>query len=161
MHGGIADLRYVAVVDPDRGRSTGLPAEAHDAARALAWKLGHLDLAHGFGRLCRSTAAESDDPLAVEVGETTRAHDLLAAADFDLAAVVTDRAVDRLTELPVADGQPSVAGYMHLGAALVAARRGDDRTWQEHHAEAEEAAHRLGDDHRLAFGPTCGCPARL
>jgi hypothetical protein len=156
MHGGIADLRYVAVVDPDRGRSTGLPAEAYDAARALARKLGHLDLAHGFGRLCRSTAAESDDPLAVEVGETTRAHDLLAAADFDLAAVVTDRAVDRLTELPVADGQPSVAGYMHLGAALVAARRGDDRTWQEPHAEAEEAAHRLGDDHRIGFGRRAG-----
>jgi hypothetical protein len=107
----------------------------------------HLDLAHEFGRLCRSTAAGSDDPLAVEVGETTRAHDLLAAADFDLAAVVTDRAVDRLTELPVADGQLSVSGYSHLGAALVAARRGDEGTWQEHHAETEEAAHRLGDDH--------------
>jgi transcriptional regulator with XRE-family HTH domain len=34
VHAGIADLRYVAVVDPDRGRSTGLPAEAYDAARA-------------------------------------------------------------------------------------------------------------------------------
>jgi hypothetical protein len=114
-------------VEPDREHVLRLLAQAYDAPRALAWKLGHLDLAHELGALYRATAAESADPLAVEVGETMRAYDLVAAADCDLAAFVTDRAIDRLTELPAGVEQLSVYGYLHPEGALIAARRDDDR----------------------------------
>jgi hypothetical protein len=70
---------------------------------------------------------------------------------------VTDRAIDRLTELPSTPERESVYGFMHLEAALAAAHRGDHAAVRDHYTEAEQVAQLLGgdrDDYRLAFGPT-------
>lgn len=154
----IADLRWASfTADDSRDQIIAMLAEAYDAGRQLAWKLGYLDLAHELATLYRQMAIESGDPLAVEVGEAMRAHDLIAAGDYELANHVVALSIDRLDRLPESDEQRSVQGYMHLENALVAARQGRDGALRESHAEAERLAARTGhdrDDYRLAFGPT-------
>jgi transcriptional regulator with XRE-family HTH domain len=153
----LADLRYASFSDPDRELIMRLLAQAYDDGRAFARKLGYPDLMHDLGTLYRAAAAESGDPLAVEVGERLRAQSLTCTGEYGLAAYVTDRSIDRLTGLPPTPEQKSVYGFMHLEAALAAAHRGDHASAQEHHTEAEAVAQQLGgdrDDYRLAFGPT-------
>lgn len=150
----IADLRFASFTVESRP-VMGLLAETYDNARALAWKLGHLDLAHDLATLYRSTAEASGDPLAVELGESMRAHDLLGVGEYALAGAVADRSIERLGAMPESPAQRSLYGYMHLERALTMARAGasDDG----HYAEAERVAAALGqdrDDYRLAFGIT-------
>lgn len=157
LPGLLADLRYASFTDPDRERIMGMLAQAYDDGRAFARKLGYPDLMHDLGTLYRAAAAESGDPLAVEVGERLRAQSLTCTGEYGLAGYVTDRAIDRLTELPSTPERESVYGFMHLEAALAAAHRGDHAAVRDHYTEAEQVAQLLGsdrDDYRLAFGPT-------
>jgi len=155
----IADLRWASFTTDgeEHQRVAAMLAEAYDAGRQLAWKLGYLDLAHELATLYREMARTSEDPLAIEVGEAMRAHDLIATGDYDLAHHVVTRSLDRLDQVPESHKQRSVRGYMMLEGALVAARQGRDRERDDYHGQAERLAERTGhdrDDYRLAFGPT-------
>lgn len=143
----------------DRERVYGLLAEAYDAARALAYKLGYLDLASLIVTRHAYAATRSGDPLEVAVGDTMRAHEMISAGEFRAAESLMDASLSRI-ETDVQDDQPAtvaVYGYLHLEAALAAARRGDQASTDARLSEAQLAATRIGtdrDDYRLAFGPT-------
>jgi transcriptional regulator with XRE-family HTH domain len=156
----LCDLRAAAhtLEGADRERVHGLLAEAYDAARALAYKLGYLDLASLLVTRHAYAAARSGDPLEAAVGDTMRAHELIGVGEFRAAGAVMATTLGRV-EANLTDGGPAaiaVYGYLHLEAGLAAARGGDGESANDHLTQARQAADRIGadrDDYRLAFGP--------
>jgi transcriptional regulator with XRE-family HTH domain len=161
LPGLLRDLRAAAhtFTGTDQERVFGLLAESYDNARALAYKLGYLDLASLLVTRHAHAAARSSDPLEVAVGDTMRAHEMISVGEFRAAESLMDASLARV-EPDVRDDHPAtiaVYGYLHLEAALAAARRGDRVDADHRLSEAREAATRIGadrDDYRLAFGPT-------
>jgi transcriptional regulator with XRE-family HTH domain len=157
----LRDLRAASftVGDADREWVMGLLAETYDSARQFAYKLGYSDLATLLADRYAWAAAQSGDPLAVAVGDTMRAAELIAAGHWTGAERVMDSSMANLEPDLTRAGPEALAvyGYLHLEAALATARAGKtDATWA-HHAEAVSVAERIGvdrDDYRLAFGPT-------
>jgi transcriptional regulator with XRE-family HTH domain len=157
----LCDLRAAAAEcdGVDRERVYALLAESYDAARALAYKLGYLDLASLLVSRHAYAAERSADPLEVAVGDTMRAHEMINVGEMRAAEKLMVSTADRIED-EVADDNPaavSVYGYLHLEAGLASARGGDAEAAGDHLAEAREAADRLGadrDDYRLAFGPS-------
>lgn len=156
------DLRIAAHVyeNTDREQVMGLLAEVYDAARQLTYKLGYSDLASLLADRYEWAAAQSGDILAVAVGDTMRAAELVGAGEWAGARrVMSDSRQSLESEI---HGTPdartlSVYGYLHLEEALATARSGNATATWDHLREAEEVAGRIGqdrDDYRLAFGPT-------
>jgi transcriptional regulator with XRE-family HTH domain len=157
----LRDLRTASYtyLEADREQVMGLLAETYISARLLAHKLGYADLASTLADRYEWAAWQSGDRLAVAIGDTMRARELVGAGQWSGAErVLTDSMKVLEPDLP--DARPevlSVYGYLHLEAALVAARAAHpERTWA-HHTEATTVAQRIGDDrndYRLAFGLT-------
>lgn len=160
LPGLLCDLRAAAhtVTTSDQERVYSLLAESYDAARALAYKLGYLDLAALLATRHAYAADRSGDPFEIAVGDTMRAHEMISVGEFRSAEIVMDASLMRLDD-EVRETDPAslaVYGYLHLEAGLAAARRGDQQTTNERLAEARQAARKLGVEHdyyRLAFGP--------
>jgi transcriptional regulator with XRE-family HTH domain len=157
----LRELRSAAFAysGPDREQVMRLFAETYDAARQFAYKLGYSDLASMLADRYEWAAAQAGDPLAVAVGDTMRAAELISAGQWDGAERVMTTSMAAL-EPDLRRAGPdtwAVFGYLHLEAALATARAGKaDVTWA-HHGEAIAIAERIGtdrDDYRLAFGPT-------
>lgn len=144
----------------DRDRSYGLLAEAYYAADQVASKLGYPDLAAVAVDRYEWAAGRSGDELAVSVGDYRRAGELIGAADWSSAERLLQASRDSIEPRVSADDDPAavaVWGNLHLKSGLAAARAGDPDRADEHLAEAQTAAARIGegrDDYRLAFGPT-------
>lgn len=139
-------------------RVYGLLAESYDAARALTYKLGYMDLAALLVTRHAYAAERSGDPLEIVVGDTMRAHEMISVGEFRSAESVMDTSLARIEDEVRDDDPASVAvyGYLHLEAGLATARRGDEHATDDRLAEAREAAARIGterDFYRLAFGP--------
>jgi transcriptional regulator with XRE-family HTH domain len=157
----LCDLRAAAAEyeGADRERVYALLAESYDAARALAYKLGYLDLASLLVSRHAYAAERAADPLEAAVGDTMRAHEMISVGEVRAAETLMNSTLDRIED-EVADDNPaaiSVHGYLHLEAGLATARGGDGDSAGERLAEAREAANRIGvdrDDYRLAFGPS-------
>lgn len=143
----------------DQERAYGLLAETYYAVDQVLSKLGHVDLASLAVDRYEWAAERSGDQLAVLVGHYRRAGELIAAADWDVAArfLESSRAI---IEDQVDGEDPatlSVWGNLHLKSGLAAARAGRRQQADQHLAEARETAERIGtdrDDYRLFFGPT-------
>jgi tetratricopeptide (TPR) repeat protein len=144
----------------DREQVMGMFAEAYDASRQFTYKLGYSDLASLLADRYEWAAAQSGDRLAVAVGDTMRAAELIGAGEWNGARSIMTASRDSLESDLV--GKPdaatlSVYGYLHLEEALATSRAGNAEATWDHLREAEEVASRLGqdrDDYRLAFGPT-------
>jgi hypothetical protein len=161
LPGVLQELRAVAhsCDGTARERVFGLLAETYDAARQLTYKLGYIDTAALIADRYEWAARQSGDPLAVRVGDTMRAAELIGCGAWDAAQRVMATSLDALEPELGRAGAPtwSVWGYLHLEAGLASARAGDADTTSSHLAEAREAAARIGDDrddYRLWFGPT-------
>ncbi|HEY2576594.1 MAG TPA: helix-turn-helix transcriptional regulator [Streptosporangiaceae bacterium] len=161
LPGVLCDLRAATAEyeGVDRERVYALLAESYDAARALSYKLGYLDLASLLVSRHAYAAGRSADPLELAVGDTMRAHEMISVGEVRAAEKLMNATAVRV-EGEVTEDNPaavSVYGYLHLEAGLAAARGGDGDSAGEHLAEARAAADRLGadrDDYRLAFGPS-------
>lgn len=161
LPGLLEELRAAsyAHVGGEREQVFRLLAETYDAARQLTYKLGYIDLAALIADRYEWAADRSGDPLAVCVGDTMRAAELISAGEWAAAqgVMAASRAVLE-PDLSKADAPTwSVWGYLHLEDGLAAARAGDEDTTLSHLADAQEAAERIGgdrDDYRLWFGPT-------
>jgi transcriptional regulator with XRE-family HTH domain len=155
----LCDLRAAAAEyeGTDRERVYALMAESYDAARALAYKLGYLDLASLIVTRHAYAAGRAADPLEVAVGDTMRAHEMIGVGEVGAAGELMNATLARIED-EVSDDNPaalSVSGYLHLEAGLAAARGRDSDAVGDHLTEAREVAQRIGvdrDDYRLAFG---------
>jgi transcriptional regulator with XRE-family HTH domain len=161
LPGLLGELRAAAHTrtGTEREQVFGLLAETYDAARQLTYKLGYIDLAALIADRYEWSAGQSGDPLAVCVGDTMRAAELIGAGEWNAAQRVMTASRDGLEPELGKAGKPtwSVWGYLHLEAGLATARAGDADTTSSHLAEARKAADRIGtdrDDYRLWFGPT-------
>lgn len=137
----------------------GMLAEAYDAARALAYKLGYLDLASLLVTRHAYAASHSGDPLETAVGDTMRAHEMISVGEFRAAENTMTTTLRRIEDTAGGDDAASLSvhGYLHLEAGLATARAGNADATEGHLAEARAIADRIGadrDDYRLAFGPT-------
>ena len=163
----LADLRAAAAVATGEQRTQVwlLMREAYDNAKRLGYDLGYGDLGALAVSLEERAALESGDPLAVALSRGVRAWTLTGAGAFAAAyRLLVGTAEGLQKELKEARDDAEAAapgwsiwGFMHLQAALSAARSGDaPRTW-DHFDAAQHAASRLEgdrDDFRLSFGPT-------
>ncbi|HEV2088995.1 MAG TPA: helix-turn-helix transcriptional regulator [Cryptosporangiaceae bacterium] len=161
LPGLLADLRaaVASTTGETRTRVLVLLRETYDNAKRLAYDLGYADLGALAVSLEERAAEESGDPLEVALSRAVRAWTLTGSGAFTSAYRLLVDTADGL-EPVTADGMPqafSVWGFLHLQAALSAARSGDaPRTW-DHYAAAQHASARLDgdrDDFRLSFGPT-------
>lgn len=162
LPGLLAELRaamYLAKA-PEKSQIFRLLAAAYDNARALTHQLGYTDLTAILVDRYEWAAAQSDDPLAICVGDTMRSAELTSVGEYAAAAAIVGGSLTRLGSVDLHRANPetiSIWGYLHLQAALAMARAGNAvRAW-EAHDEAARAANALGsdrNDYRLAFGPT-------
>ncbi|HZG04161.1 MAG TPA: helix-turn-helix transcriptional regulator [Streptomyces sp.] len=132
-------------------------ASACRSAHDVATKLGHYDLAVIALDRMGWAADRAGDPLLGAVRQYKRAlsyrsrdaqHRIgLRMVDYGHALVgQAERGTEAL----------AVAGQLHLGAAVIAARAGDRSAVEEHLAQAGETAARTGEVgavHWLSFGP--------
>src|SRR6266542_669851 len=160
----LCDLRAAAHTfeGVSRERAYGLLAETYDAARALAYKLGYLDLASLLVTRHAHAAARSGDPLETAVGDTMRAHELIGVGEFRAAGAVMAVTLGRVEE-SLTDGEDaaiSVYGYLHLEAGLAAARGGDGASATDHPTRAVLALLHRSRPRPPAAQPATGRPRR-
>ena len=154
------DLRvaWYSTQGTEQERIFGLLAEAYAATSQVVYKLGYIDLSSLAVDRYEWAAARSGDELAVLVGDYQRAGEMICVADWAGAERLLESSRARI-ESEIAAGDPavlSVYGNLHLKSALASARAGRKSTADDHLAEAQEIAQRIGvdrDDYRLCFGP--------
>lgn len=157
----LAELRHAwnHYTGTDRERVFGLAAEAYASTGQVAWKLRMTDLSSLCVDRYEWAAEQSGDLLAVLAGDYQRAGELICTADWSTALAFLENS-RRLIESDLSADDPAVWamwGNLHLKSGLAAARAGDRDRADDHLAEAQAAADRIGvdrDDYRLCFGPT-------
>ncbi len=141
----------------DQARAFGLLSTAYTAADSMAYKLGYMDLFALAVERMAWAAAQSDDPLLNPVAAMRRSSVFLATGAWDGGMSLLGRASRDMTGEARGDSGLSIAGTIHLRAAIMAARGGMPGPAWASIGQAEEVAGRLGHDTRdygLLFGPT-------
>lgn len=157
----LADIQSSLHVAPEERRTPLLVllVEALHAARAMAKKLGHLDLAWMAADKAGQAARSVGDPLLLAANAWNHIEVYKASDAPAPAMALADSTLDQLAGgLGSADpGHLSLWGMMHLQAGLISAywmRRSDA---DAHLREADIAAQRLAGDANhfdTMFGPT-------
>jgi len=143
---------------------TGGPV-AHDVlgrsyavASMTCYRLGYTELAALAAERTVSYAEQGSDHLLTFVGAWRQVCVLRRLGGLDASLRRATRALDELDGLLGTDSGPawSLAGMIHLEAAIATARRQDRSGAAEHLHHAEQAAGRVGerDDYLTAFGPS-------
>lgn len=142
---------------PDLHRAFGLLSDAYTAVDSMAYKLGYMDLFALAVERMSWAAQQADDPLLRPVAAMRRSSVFLATGAWDGGLTLLDRSSRELGPDISSGPSLSVAGTIHLRAAILAARANrPGRAWDSI-AEASEIAERVGRDTRdygLLFGPT-------
>jgi transcriptional regulator with XRE-family HTH domain len=161
-----ADLAsYLPVLLPELHRAMQSPgsqaavaallAQAYRAADAIADKFGLFDLSARIIDLMRTAAAAADDELLVAASSYVRAETFFATGSWATGRRMLERSAASLRR-PY-DSVPATAAYgsLHMRAAVLAARGGDDARANDHLREASNAAQLVpeGTYRGTAFGP--------
>ena len=137
----------------------GLLVEAGHVARMVLNQLGHHDLAWSAVENAALAAARLGDDTVKACSAWDRCGVLLHTGALAESVAVAEAAMTDLEPLR-STSRPEIVslwGALHLRCAVAAARRHDSPTAWSHHAEAEAAAERLGEDRndfQTVFGPT-------
>ncbi|MDQ1293131.1 MAG: hypothetical protein QG608_1012 [Actinomycetota bacterium] len=134
-------------------------ARVHHLAATTLSKIGESDLAWLAAERAVRAAEASGDPLSLASAARAATHALLANGRYDDALGLGDRAAGWLAgNCPSDDPEAaSLAGMLHLRAAVAAARHNDRSTAAGLLDRADAAARIVGRDTNLwrtAFGPT-------
>jgi transcriptional regulator with XRE-family HTH domain len=135
----------------------GLLAAAYTAVDSMAYKLGYMDLFTLAVERMAWAAAQSDDPLLRPVAAMRRSSVFLSTGAWDGGMTLLERARRDMNGDARGDAGLSIAGTIHLRAAILAARGGQAGPAWEAIGEAQDVAGQLGRDTRdygLLFGPT-------
>lgn len=162
LPGLLADLRAAAYTASgvEQEALFGLLAETYAAAGQVVYKLGYEDLYALTVDRYEWAAQRAGDVGAGATAAYLRAGLLIGSADFRPALRYLEDFRTRELEPLLGTDDPaliSMWGNLHLKSGLAASRAGDRASADDHLAEAEESAQRIGrdrDDYRLAFGPT-------
>lgn len=142
---------------PDRDRALDLLCELYYSSHSLAHKLGYADLAALAIERMAWAAAEADLPLWSATAQFHRAAILTAGGDWNTALAFLDSCRAPIeARLSAGKRNDLIAwGGLHLQSGLAAARSGRRALADDHLAEAQATALRVGDDRDriLTFGP--------
>lgn len=143
---------------PDRDSALAMLCELYYSAHSLAYKLGYPDLAALAVDRIAWAAAEADNPLWQAVAQFQRGALLTSGGDWNSALSFLERCRSSIEPRLGAGARDDLIawGGLHLQSGLAASRSGRPALADDHLAEAQEAAARLGDDRDrvLSFGPT-------
>lgn len=138
-----------------RARAAALLVAAYRAADAVAYKYGHRDLSARLVELMRWAASHAQDPLLEPTVAYVRTETFFAARTYTTGLRALEHAIDTA---PASTGEQETAarGALHMRAAVVAGRAGDEASAQLHLAEARSLADRIqeGVYQGTAFGPS-------
>ncbi|MEU5609583.1 helix-turn-helix transcriptional regulator [Streptomyces sparsogenes] len=126
---------------------------AHD----LAVKLGYYDLSTVALDRMDWAASRASDPLLSAVRQYMRALVYFREGEYTIGQRLVASGHGLLEQSPETRERQAVAGQLHLGASVIAARADDEDAVTAHLAEATSYAKRVGeatDVHWLSFGPT-------
>ncbi len=156
LPGTIAELTTAAYRTPSTQLWAAL-SSAYRTAHDITVKLGYYDLSTVALDRMDWAAARASDPLLAAVRQYMRALVYFREGEYTIGLRLVE-AGQRL--VPHEDGTVSalaVAGQLHLGAGIIAARAGRTGTVATHLEQAAEYAARTGEAghvHWLSFGPT-------
>ncbi|NGO80292.1 helix-turn-helix transcriptional regulator [Streptomyces sp. YC504] len=123
-------------------------------ADAAAYKFGSHDLSARMVELMRWSSSQTDDPLLHATVAYVRTQTFFAAHAFRPGLRALEQALDRA---PAPIGAPATAarGALHMRAAVIAGRAGDDAAAHAHLAEAGRFGDQVPEDvyQGTAFGP--------
>ncbi len=126
-----------------RADTAELLVAAYRAADAVAYKYGAYDLSARLIDLMRWAAAQSENPLLEAAAAYTRTEMYFAAGAHAIGLRALERALDVLPRRPVCPVAVATRGALHMRAAVIAARAGEEGVAFAHAAEARSLAARV------------------
>ncbi|MFD8916259.1 helix-turn-helix domain-containing protein [Streptomyces sp. NPDC059569] len=138
-----------------RKEAAQLLASAARAADAVAYKFGAYDLSARLVELLRWACTRAGDPLLNATTAYVRTETFLAARSYATGLRALEAAIDAAPS-PKEPRSVAARGALHMRAAVVAGRAGDETAADTHLAEAEPLAALLpeGIYNGTAFGPS-------
>ncbi|TFE53353.1 XRE family transcriptional regulator [Streptomyces sp. ICN441] len=136
---------------PDAARLVFSTARTADA---VAYKYRAHDLSARLVDLMRWAAAQADDPMLSTTAAYVRTETFFAAQAHEAGLRALEAALDAAPS-PHGDEGNAARGALHMRAAVIAGRAGDDSAAALHLAEAEQFGDRVREDvyQGTAFGP--------
>lgn len=132
-------------------------ASAYRTAHDVSVKLGFYDLSTVALDRMDWAASRAADPHLAAVRQYMRALVYFREGEYTIGRRLVSSGHGVLGEAPRGRERDAVAGQLHLGAAIIAARARERDAVETHLAEARRYAERVGeatDVHWLSFGPT-------
>ncbi|MFC5720564.1 helix-turn-helix domain-containing protein [Streptomyces gamaensis] len=135
-------------------------ASAYRTAHDITVKLGFYDLSGIALDRMDWAAQRASDPVLSAVRQYMRALVYFREGEHTIGLRLIATGLAVLHQAPQSIESLAVAGQLHLGATVIAARAQDEDTVGKHLAHAREVAERTGEQgrvHWLSFGPTNVC----
>lgn len=131
-------------------------ASTYRTAHDLAVKLGYYDLSSVALDRMDWAAQRASDPCLAAVRQYMRALVYFREGEYTIGQRLIAAGHELVDQAPGGREAEAVAGQLHLGGTVIAARARDDEALTAHLAQAAEIADRIGDAsdvHWLSFGP--------
>lgn len=156
LPGAIAELTHTAWATPSSDLWQAL-ASTYRTAHDITVKLGYYDLsAVALDRMAWA-AERASDPCLAAVRQYMRALVYFREGEYTIGQRLIASGHATVAQAQQTREACAVAGQLHLGASVIAARARQTGTVISHISEAREIAKRIGDAsdvHWLSFGPT-------
>lgn len=138
----------------DRIEAAELLVSAYRSADAVAYKYGHRDLSARLVELMRWASPYAENDLLAAATAYVRTETFFAARAHQAGLRALEAAVDA-TPPPVDAPTAAARGALHMRAAVIAGRSGNDGAAGTHLAEARQLAHQAPESvyQGTAFGP--------
>ncbi|MFI0817227.1 helix-turn-helix domain-containing protein [Streptomyces sp. NPDC021098] len=156
LPGTMAEITTAAYQAPSSELWAAL-SSTYRTAHDLAVKLGYYDLSTVALDRMEWAASRASDPLLSAVRQYMRALVYFREGEYTIGQRLVASGQGLLGPAPQTRESQAVAGQLHLGASIIAARAEDEGAVTTHLAEAKSYADRVGeatDVHWLSFGPT-------
>ncbi|MFJ8668180.1 helix-turn-helix domain-containing protein [Streptomyces sp. NPDC093600] len=132
-------------------------ASTYRTAHDVSVKLGYYDLSSVALDRMDWAAQRASDPCLAAVRQYMRALVYFREGEYSIGRRLIDSGHGLLGQAEETRETLAVAGQLHLGASVIAARAADEAALDTHLTEAASLAKRIGDAsdvHWLSFGPT-------
>lgn len=152
----IAEITTAAYRTPST-QLWGALSSAYRTAHDIAVKLGYFDLSTVALDRMDWAAERASDPLLAAVRQYMRALVYFREGEYTIGLRLIDAGHHLIPQADESTASLAVAGQLHLGASIIAARARDKTAVAVHLEQATEFARRTGEAghvHWLSFGPT-------
>ncbi|MFD8337851.1 helix-turn-helix domain-containing protein [Streptomyces solisilvae] len=156
LPGTMAEITTAAYRTPSSELWAAL-SSTYRTAHDLAVKLGYYDLSTVALDRMDWAASRASDPLLSAVRQYMRALVYFREGEYTIGQRLVASGQGLLEQSPQTRERHAVAGQLHLGASIIAARAHDEDAVKNHLTEARSYADRTGEAtevYWLSFGPT-------